>query len=389
MVFSIGSPALLHCNNTGQRFAVLLSRVYKQTLDTHSLHDARPLQWRHVASSVETIVQSFRSRLRESDQTRVEVIKMVRMGGVEPVAQVFLGAGVTTAFHPFSYTKTLVQLGYEPLPPVPTTNLFGKNVLAYPNVFQYLGHIRKLDGFVGMYRGLFPRLICGAVGSFVTNSCQIKLKTCKCLSTGKEGGEDREEDEEEEEEDGMTKMLKQTTIEMLSRCAGVIVSHPFHVIMVRSMAQFIGRETAYDTIISSVREIYNKDGVLGFFVAIAPRLVCEVLTVWLANLMAYTLNEYVVPLTEGVDTRHYTSALCSLAVTQVTYPLNLISNIMAVNNCGLKAGSSLHMDHYTDWMDCGKQLARQHQLKRGSSLFWRYYKGPVISMSDGGVVPLY
>ncbi|KAK2175794.1 hypothetical protein NP493_707g01044 [Ridgeia piscesae] len=315
---------------------------------------------------------------------------MGRMNGVEPVAQVFLGAGVTTAFHPFSYTKTLVQLGYEPLPPVPTTNIFGKKVLAYPNVFQYLGHIRKVDGFVGMYRGLFPRLICGAVGSFVTNSCQVKLRTCKCLSTGKEGaeGEDTEE-EEEEEEDGMKKMLKQTTVEMLSRCAGVIASHPFHVIMVRSMAQFVGRETAYDTVLSSVREIYNKDGVLGFFVAIVPRLVCEVLTVWLANLMAYTLNEYVVPLTEGVDTRHYTSALCSLAVTQVTYPLNLIANIMAVNNSGLAAGSAPHMDNYGDWMGCCRELTRQHQLKRGSSLFWRYYKGPVITLTDGGLMPMY
>ena len=37
---------------------------------------------------------------------------MGRMNGVEPVAQVFLGAGVTTAFHPFSYTKTLVQVKY-------------------------------------------------------------------------------------------------------------------------------------------------------------------------------------------------------------------------------------------------------------------------------------
>ena len=31
----------------------------------------------------------------------------------------------------------VLQLGYEPLPPVPTTNIFGKKVLAYPNVFQY------------------------------------------------------------------------------------------------------------------------------------------------------------------------------------------------------------------------------------------------------------
>ena len=34
--------------------------------------------------------------------------------------------------------------------------------------------------------------------------------------------------------------------------------------------------------------------------AIVPRLVHEVLIVWLANLMSYTLSEYVVPLTEGV-----------------------------------------------------------------------------------------
>ena len=37
---------------------------------------------------------------------------MVKMGGIEPVAQVFLGAGVTTAFHPFNYTKTLVQVNH-------------------------------------------------------------------------------------------------------------------------------------------------------------------------------------------------------------------------------------------------------------------------------------
>ena len=37
---------------------------------------------------------------------------MGRMGGIEPVAQVFLGAGVTTAFHPFNYTKTLVQVNH-------------------------------------------------------------------------------------------------------------------------------------------------------------------------------------------------------------------------------------------------------------------------------------
>ena len=31
----------------------------------------------------------------------------------------------------------VLQLGYEPVPPMPTTTFFGKKVLAYPNVFQY------------------------------------------------------------------------------------------------------------------------------------------------------------------------------------------------------------------------------------------------------------
>jgi len=31
------------------------------------------------------------------------------------------------------------------------------------------------------------------------------------------------------------------------------------------MAQFIGHETFYDTMHSSIAEIYSQDGVLGFF----------------------------------------------------------------------------------------------------------------------------
>lgn len=45
--------------------------------------------------------------------------------------------GVSAAFHPFEYAKILIQLGYEPIPPVPGRSLFGRPIMCLPNIFQY------------------------------------------------------------------------------------------------------------------------------------------------------------------------------------------------------------------------------------------------------------
>ena len=74
---------------------------------------------------------------------------------------------------------------------------------------------------------------------------------------------------------------------MAARCAAVIISQPFHgecwlrfcyidvrktgnlhfatVVAIRSMAQFVGHETIYDTMHGAFVEIYTEDGVIGFF----------------------------------------------------------------------------------------------------------------------------
>lgn len=44
---------------------------------------------------------------------------------------------VATGAHPIDLTKTLIQLGHEPLAPVPTRTFFGRPALGLPNVFQY------------------------------------------------------------------------------------------------------------------------------------------------------------------------------------------------------------------------------------------------------------
>lgn len=45
--------------------------------------------------------------------------------------------------------------------------------------------------------------------------------------------------------------------------AGAVISSPFHVISIRMMAQFVGRETKYSSIFGSIVQIYKDEGILG------------------------------------------------------------------------------------------------------------------------------
>lgn len=50
-----------------------------------------------------------------------------------------LRLGVSAALHPLEYSKTLMQLGYEPIAPRPGKSFLGKPVMELPNIFQYGG----------------------------------------------------------------------------------------------------------------------------------------------------------------------------------------------------------------------------------------------------------
>ena len=299
------------------------------------------------------------------------------------LAQVGTGALVTATLHPLGYAKVLIQSGYEPLPPKSSISLFGKESLVYPNVLQYISHIKKVDGFWGMYRGVFPRVLSGTLGNIIQHNVAEKLKA---VSASPSATADTSQ-EKNEEDDELVSWLKSfcfdTTQETISRCCGIVVSHPLHVVTVRCMIQFVGRESAYDSIFTSLREIYNNDGVLGFFAGLVPRLIGEILTVWISNFLARLLNRYLV---EEKDMKSYTAAACGLVVSHFTYPFTLTSNIMAVNGSGLQAASPPRMPRYDSWGDCFSYLRSRGQLKRGASMFWRYYPGPVV-FRDGKLMP--
>lgn len=296
-------------------------------------------------------------------------------------AQIVLGAGVTALFHPIAYAKVLIQIGYEPVGPTLHTGLFGGKSLMYPNVFSYVSYIKKTDGFSGLYRGLAPRLISAVASNFVSNAVQSHL-------VGRPLATEAESKDDEALSEGVRRLLKDTLYETCSRCAGIIASQPFHVIFVRSVAQFIGRETKYSSPLSAISEVWEKEGILGFFSGLIPRLLGEVLTIWLANAITYTINSYILSDKCHEDKRSYTSMFSQLVVTQITYPFNLVANIMAVNGSDLYAGGRPISPVYGNWVDCWSRLKDQNQLKRGSSLFWRTYKGPSIINKAGIIMPV-
>uniref|UniRef100_A0A3B5MR49 Uncharacterized protein n=1 Tax=Xiphophorus couchianus TaxID=32473 RepID=A0A3B5MR49_9TELE len=267
--------------------------------------------------------------------------------------QVLLGSGLTVLSHPVMYIKVLIQVGHEPLPPTLGRNLFGRQVQQLPGLFAYAKHIIKIDGKAGLYNGLAPRLCAGAIGTVVHSTArQVGLKTSPSV---------------------FALNCPQTTKEMIARSCATIVTHPFHVITLRCMVQFIGRETKYSGMLDSIVTIYREEGIWGFFAGLVPRLLADVLSLWICNLLAHVINTYAIDdsMSHTGEIRNCSQAVTGFFASMLTYPFVLVSHLMAVNNCGLAGGMPPYASVYPTWVDCWKHLSREGNLGRGNSLFFR------------------
>ncbi|NXL88274.1 MTCH2 protein, partial [Alectura lathami] len=188
----------------------------------------------------------------------------------------------------------------------------------------------------------------------------------------------------------LEQVLKETSREMVARSAATLVTHPFHVITLRCMVQFIGRETKYSGTLSAFATIYREEGILGFFAGLVPRLLGDILSLWLCNMLAYLINTYVLenggtrvsllrarasgaflPQVSMAEMKSYSQAVTGFFASMLTYPFGLVSNLMAVNNCGLAGGLLPYAPSYSSWLDCWSQLHKEGNMSRGNSLFFR------------------
>lgn len=315
---------------------------------------------------------------RDGSEEDYEVGEWLRFG---------LRLGVSTALHPLEYAKVLMQIGFEPIAPVPGRTLFGKPTMVLPNVFQYAAFIKHVDGFYGCFRGLSAKLIGNCVSAHFSEKIadELGLEDVKDSDTKRNSKDAVDVEEENEQLDEQFK--KQLKRNLVVHAAGVVISQPFHVISVRMMAQFVGREKIYTGLWSSIREIWSEEGLSGFFTGFVPRLLCDLGCLVIASSATYLASRYVIREREG---RVYFSSISQFIVSSMFYPYHVVSTCMIVNGSRLKAGNLPNMERYLDWRDCYAKLQAAGQHKRGNSLFFRYAsRTPVVkkSTSNGGFAP--
>ncbi|XP_003738993.1 mitochondrial carrier homolog 2 [Galendromus occidentalis] len=292
----------------------------------------------------------------------------------EPWLSVVGKSAMTVVMHPFDYAKTLMQIGFEPLPPVPAHTIFRRPVLKLPGVFAYMGHLRGVDGFFGLYRGLGASL----TGRIVYDSCfvfvtmrlppvasfdedqQLLVGDCPLTSDGQK----------------IVNFIKRTAQESVAYAAAITVAQPFRVITIRMMAEFVGRETKYNSVLGSFVEIYREEGLSGLWSGLVPRIYGEILRIWLAATTAFFINTYIV---EDPTVRSYIATMSSFLASSLTYPFALVSTVVSVSGAPIVAGRPPHVAIYSNWTQCYTHLKKNDQLKRGSSLFWRYYNPVEVS----------
>jgi len=271
-----------------------------------------------------------------------------------------LRLGVQSVLHPFEYSKVLIQIGFEPIAPRRTTTIFGKPALVLPNIFQYVSYIKSVDGLIGCYRGLSPKLVGNILSSYLAEQAADKLGVAKVEA------EEKEDISDEEYYKRFETDLKRSIV---VHATGTVISSPFHVVSLRMMAQFVGRETKYTSITGSIWQIYKDEGILGFFSGLIPRLLFDLSCVVVASTATYLIGRHFIREKEG---RQYLGSLSSFVCSSIFYPLNVVSTCMVVNGSGLRAGSPPLMPIYSSWKHCYDSLHLSGDHKRGSSVFFRY-----------------
>ncbi|CAF1063675.1 unnamed protein product [Rotaria sp. Silwood1] len=276
--------------------------------------------------------------------------------------------------HPVTYARVLMQIGYEPLPAYRGKTLFGKETLFYPNVFRYLKYVYNIDGVMGLYRGFGCTLLSKLVCWYTTTQVDQLLGPVEVTVPN------------DETKPRWNVCVKKTLREVRCQSWGILLSHPFQVMAIRCMGQFIGRENVYSSIniIQNFQEIYNKQGIGGFFVGLIPRWLLEITTIIISNVLIHMLKTQLPTQSEMLPLYEYFAAFVAQTVT---YPLSVVTTIMAVNRSGLRAGMLPILPIYANWQDAYKQLSKTEQLKRGSSFFNRVAIGTFGLPAPGTPIP--
>jgi mitochondrial carrier len=171
-----------------------------------------------------------------------------------------------------------------------------------------------------------PKLVGNVISSFGSEKIANKLGLNDIDET-----KDETEMSEKEYYERFELKLKR---DIVLHASGIILSQPFHVISVRMMAQFVGREAKYTSVFGSILEIWREEGVFGLFSGLIPRLLGDMACLILASTTTFYINKHFIKTTEE---RKYVGGLThftQFVYASILYPFHLVSTCMIVSGSG-------------------------------------------------------
>ncbi|KAH8367948.1 hypothetical protein KR084_004625 [Drosophila pseudotakahashii] len=268
-----------------------------------------------------------------------------------------LRLGYNALLYPYEMAKVLIQLGHEPLQarPFHLSLLHQRPRLFLPGVHQYARHIQRLDGYKGMYRGLTARLAASTV-DYLLGDLLLALLHFKPYKRGAR------------EEPSLKEFCWNLTRDSLRLATAVALSQPFYVVMVRQIAQFVGRERVYEGLCGSLMTVVKQEGWAGLFAGMMPRLLGEWCVLGATSLLSH-LCLRLVPMSR--QQQQYNAVIIQMLASLLAYPLEVTAACMAGSGAPLAACEPPSMPLYNHWADCLSDLYARGGHNRGAILFWR------------------
>ena len=251
---------------------------------------------------------------------------------------------------PLRVIGTLRRLGHEPVPPRQCYSFIsGQYLWYYPGIIGYTRGLIRERGWLGLYRGFTVCVVDSIVGNLVLDLCQplvtyLVTRIPENMTTNVGFG-------------FLLRLARMFLYNSLLHCLVEVIRRPFQVMAVRAIAQHVGQETVYSSVLQAVRHIYSEEGITGFYSGLAPALIRQVIgsvVIVIATMVAEIL-------VSSDRLRTPAKRILSASFSMICcHPYLVMSDLMAVNNSRLAIVSR----HFTDWRDCWRHLRATNNLYR-------------------------
>lgn len=287
---------------------------------------------------------------------------------------------LNSVFYPTQIVRTLIQIGYEPLPPREIySRLWRSTRLVYPSFFTYMKHLYRENGLSGLYRGSFQYVTSHVVYLVVSETLKEPVDRFVTRASYRMGfGSIHDVPDNEDAVVEFKYALQQAVRKFMTACildtAATTVAHPFRVLALRGMVQTVGGETVYSGWISPFTEVFAEEGIQGFFIGLVPLIIAR----WINNFVQETMLLLLRTLIKQTPRDPYqkigfalTPHVAGYCGTLSMYPNIYTSNLVIIRAAKL-IGASCHLIPTDDtWMGVLATLYRRGQWFYGTPSFSR------------------